>query len=99
MTVTCSIVGSRFDYCNALFAGMSKSKLSKLQRVQHTLLLLRVVLRRGKCEHITYIHELIPVYEHVRTLRSSSKHLLCRSGSETVLSSRGSSLSWFRCAN
>ena len=50
-TVACSVIGSRLDYCNALLAGMSKSNFTKLQRVQNTLA--RVVLRRGKFEHIT----------------------------------------------
>jgi len=35
-TVTCSVVSSRLDYCNALYAGMS-SNFNKLQRVQNTL--------------------------------------------------------------
>jgi len=50
-TVACSIVGSRLDYCNSLLAGTSRSNLAKLQRVQNTLA--RVVLRRGKFDHIT----------------------------------------------
>jgi hypothetical protein len=50
-TVACSLVGSRLDYCNSLFVGMTKSNFSKLQRVQNTLA--RTVLRRGKFEHIT----------------------------------------------
>ncbi len=50
-TVACSMVGSRLDYCNSLFFGMTKSNFSKLQRVQNTLA--RAVLRRGKFEHIT----------------------------------------------
>ena len=50
-TVACSIVGSRLDYCNSLFAGMSASNFDKLQRVQNTLA--RVVLRRGKYDHIS----------------------------------------------
>jgi hypothetical protein len=49
-TVACSVVGSRLDYCNSLYAGMSKQNFNKLQRVQNTLA--RVVLRRGKFEHI-----------------------------------------------
>jgi hypothetical protein len=49
-TVACSIVGSRLDYCNSLYASMSKQNFNKLQRVQNTLA--RVVLRRGKFEHI-----------------------------------------------
>ena len=50
-TVACSIVGSRLDYCNALYAGMTKQNFAKLQRIQNTLA--RVVLRLGKYEHIT----------------------------------------------
>ena len=36
-TVACSIVGSRLEYCNSQFAGLSTSNLNKLQRVQNTL--------------------------------------------------------------
>jgi len=36
-TVACSIVTSRIDYCNSLYAGMSASNFKKLQRVQNTL--------------------------------------------------------------
>jgi len=41
---------SRLDYCNSLFADMLALNFDKLQRVQNTLV--RVVLRRGKCDHI-----------------------------------------------
>ena len=50
-TVACSIVGSRLDYCNSLYAGMTKQNFIRLQRVQNTLA--RVVLRRRKFDHIT----------------------------------------------
>jgi len=50
-TVACSIVQSRLDYCNSLFVGMSEANFSKLQQVQNTLA--RVVVRRGKFDHIT----------------------------------------------
>jgi hypothetical protein len=50
-TVACSIVGSRLDYCNSLLAGMTKSNIAKLQRVQNTLA--RTVLRLRKYDHIT----------------------------------------------
>ena len=49
--ITCSIVGSRLDYCNSLFVGMTDCNFKKLQHVQNTLA--RVVLRAGKFEHIT----------------------------------------------
>jgi hypothetical protein len=50
-TVACSIVSSRLDYCNSLLEGISESNFKKLQRVQNTLA--RVVLRRGKYDHIS----------------------------------------------
>ena len=50
-TVACSIVGSRLDYCNSLFVGMSASNFECLQRVQNTLA--RAVLRLRKYDHIT----------------------------------------------
>jgi hypothetical protein len=51
ITVVCSIVNSRLDYCNSLLAGTSVSNLAKPKRVQNTLA--RVVLRRGKYDHIS----------------------------------------------
>jgi len=33
--LACSIIGSRIDYCNSLFAGMSDKNLNKLQRIQN----------------------------------------------------------------
>jgi hypothetical protein len=50
-TVAASIVTSRLDYCNGLYAGMSSNNFNKLQRVQNTLA--RVVLNRRKFDHIT----------------------------------------------
>ena len=49
--VECAIVSSRLDYCNTLLAGMSDSKLDKLQRVQNTLA--RVVTGLRRRDHIT----------------------------------------------
>jgi len=56
--ITCSIVGSRLDYCNSLFVGMTDCNFKKLQRVQNTLA--RLVLRPGKFEHST--HALIKLH-------------------------------------
>ena len=36
-TVACSIVSTRLDYCNGLYAGMTSANITKLQRVQNTL--------------------------------------------------------------
>jgi len=47
----CSMVTSRIDYCNSLYAGMSASNLKKLQRVQNTLA--RVVLQLRRRDHST----------------------------------------------
>jgi predicted DsbA family dithiol-disulfide isomerase len=51
ITVACSIVSSRLDYCNALYAGISAKNFDKLQRVQNTIA--RVILRLRKYDHIT----------------------------------------------
>ena len=45
-TLTCSIVGSRLDYCNSVLYGAPKSSIAKLQRVQNTLA--RIVLNKPK---------------------------------------------------
>lgn len=37
----------------------------------------------------SYLRNLLPDYQPVRTLRSSSKHLLCETATKTVLASRG----------
>jgi len=49
-TVACSIVTSRIDYCNSLYAGMSASNFKKIQRVQNTLA--RAVLQLRRRDHI-----------------------------------------------
>ena len=49
--VACSIIGSRLDYCNSLYVGMSESNFVKLQRVQNTLA--RVVTGHKRSDHIT----------------------------------------------
>jgi hypothetical protein len=36
-TLSCSIVGCRLDYCNALLYGMSQKNLNSLQRIQKSL--------------------------------------------------------------
>jgi len=122
MTIACSVIGSRLDYCNPFLTGTSKSNFfNKLQRVQNTLA--RVVLRQRRCEHVmpallkttlatgailcriqncifsflnkkntgqpAYLRDLMPDYEPVRTLRSSSKHLIFKISVSTALTSRG----------
>jgi hypothetical protein len=36
-TLSCSIVGCRLDYCNALLYGMSQKNFNSLQRIQNSL--------------------------------------------------------------
>ena len=46
-TIACSIVASRFDYCNALLYGAPEATFNKLQRIQNNLA--RVVHQHGGC--------------------------------------------------
>jgi len=85
-TVACSLVGSRLDYCNSLFAGMTKSNFNKLQRVQNTLA--RVVLRRGQLDHITLaLQELhwLPVEHRVSYKLATLAHTIRTTGQPTYL--------------
>ena len=45
LTVACSMVATRFDYCNALLCGTPEATLDKHQRVQNNMA--RVVCQRG----------------------------------------------------
>ena len=51
LPVASAIVGSRFDYCNALLIGISETNLDKLQHVQNTLA--RVVTETRRRDHIS----------------------------------------------
>jgi exonuclease III len=46
-----ALVSSRLDYCNSILVGVSKSNISKLQRVQNSLA--RAITKTPKFEHIT----------------------------------------------
>ena len=46
-----AMVSSRLDYCNSLLYGVSKSNISKLQRVQNALC--RIIFRLDKMSHVT----------------------------------------------
>ena len=50
-TLVSSFILSRLDYCNSLLAGISKDKLSKLQRIQNSAA--KLVLQVSKFEHTT----------------------------------------------
>jgi Reverse transcriptase (RNA-dependent DNA polymerase)/Endonuclease-reverse transcriptase len=85
-TVASSIVGSRMDYCNALFVGMSESNFSKLQRVQNALA--RVVLELSKFDHITpALIELhwLPVKHRVTFKLATSTFKILQSGQPAYL--------------
>ena len=51
VTLANALVVSRLDYCNALFASLTKKELNRLQRVQNTLC--RVVTRSSRYSNIT----------------------------------------------
>ena len=46
-----AMVSSRLDYCNSLLYGVSKSNMTKLQRVQNALC--RIIFRLDKMSHVT----------------------------------------------
>ena len=46
-----AFVGSKLDFCNSLYNGISQNNLSKLQRIQNTLC--RIVARVPRRDHIT----------------------------------------------
>ena len=48
-----AFISSRLDYCNALFAGLKKQNLHKLQRIQNAAA--RVLTKTKRFEHITPI--------------------------------------------
>ena len=48
--VSCFVL-SRLDYCNSVLAGLPKSSLNKLQKVQNSAA--RLILNKSKREHIT----------------------------------------------
>jgi len=111
--VACSIVGSRLDYCNSLFVGMTDCNFKKLQRVQNTLA--RQIRTYYSCAHqkahwlpvkqrvlykqalitfnvlhhnnLSYLRDLLTIYNPSRNLRSSSHHLLSVGYMRTVSSS------------
>ena len=52
-TVACSIVSTRLDYCNALYAGLSATNLSRLQRIQNAAA--RIVTQSSRRSHASPI--------------------------------------------
>jgi len=50
-TMACSIIGSRLDYCNALFTGMSEKNFDRLQRVQNNMARVVFDVRRRREVH------------------------------------------------
>ena len=46
-----SLILSKLDYCNALLAGVTKDKLSKLQMIQNNAA--RLITKKRKSEHVT----------------------------------------------
>jgi len=51
LTLACSLVGAKLDYCNAVLYGAPDTSIAVLQRVQNSLA--RIVLQQPKCSHAT----------------------------------------------
>jgi len=50
-SVACAIIGSRLDYCNSLYCGMSNTNFQRLQRVQNAAA--RIVRQAPRHQHST----------------------------------------------
>jgi hypothetical protein len=67
-TIAFSIVGSRLDYCNALFTGMDSGLVSKLQRVQNNLARVVCSVRRDQRSGDELLRELhwLPINSRIQ---------------------------------
>ena len=84
--VACSIVGSRLDYCNSLYAVMSEANFDKLLRLQNTLA--RVVTGHKKSDHITSVLadlHWLPVKSRVTFKIASLTYTIRKSGQPAYL--------------
>ena len=84
--VACSIVGSRLDYCNSLYAGKSEANFGKLQRVQNTLA--RVVTGHKRSDHINPVLadlHWLPVKSWVTFKIASPTYTIRKSGQQAYL--------------
>ena len=86
-TVTCSIVASRLDYCNALLSGAPAATFDKLQRAQNNLA--RVVRQsRGRTDARPQLHSLhwLPVRQRVTYKLAVLTHKVRTTATPTYLS-------------
>jgi len=86
-TMSASIVGSRLDYCNALFYGVTQSTMKKLQRVQNNLA--RVVCdvgwRHAHSADLLRVFHWLPVHKWVMFKAASLCYQSCRFGQPAYL--------------
>ncbi|KAF7645912.1 hypothetical protein LDENG_00196260 [Lucifuga dentata] len=70
-----AFISSRLDYCNALYSGISKRNIHRLQLIQNAAA--RVLTRSRRSDHITpVLGDLLTLYKPDRCLRSSDRNLL-----------------------
>ena len=102
LTLACSLILSRLDYCNAVLHGAPASSTQKLQRVQNTAA--RVVLQSARwspSQPLLQHHTSTPVYLSrniqpctvTRQLRSSAMPWVCKPTTRTNFADRA-----FRCS-
>jgi len=85
--VSCSIVASRLDYCNALLSGTPAATFDKLQRAQNNLA--RVVCQsRGRTDARPLLHSLhwLPVRQRVTYKLAVLTHKVQTTATPTYLS-------------
>ena len=86
-TIACAIIGSRFDYCNALLYNISDKNIQRLQRVQNNLA--HVVLkapRLSPTEPLLVELHWLPVAQRIKYKLATLTHIALTTGWPKYLS-------------